>query len=266
MLLWHSPEESFSSLSISLALKKYINDFTILIYGSPMIPLFTINLDKNLINEKCIPVPTKTRLNETRQCNKPAHVLRMSIGQMFGIWPNLAPSLQRLSLHLRQSKPSASQPVGKYEKFLVFDSDFDGVQFPSSWGEIRLEPDPAILREYFQQRIHRLEHLYPNRLPSKIQRLLTHALPSGEYSLKQIAQNLDLHPRVLQKRLKSEDTSFSKLLEETRLNIARQQLRNSEVTITDLALRLGYSDVSVFSRHFKRWTGDSPSQWRRSGQ
>lgn len=53
----------------------------------------------------------------------------------------------------------------------------------------------------------------------------------------------------------SAGTSFSRLLQETRLEIAKQNLLRDKTSITDLALNLGYADVSVFSRHFKQWTG-----------
>ncbi len=52
------------------------------------------------------------------------------------------------------------------------------------------------------------------------------------------------------------------MLQDTRLGIARQHLQQQKMSITDLALNLGYADIAVFSRHFKRWTGLSPRQWR----
>ena len=56
VFLQHSFKESLCGLRISSVLKKHINDFTILINGSPEITLFTFNLDENLINEKCVTV------------------------------------------------------------------------------------------------------------------------------------------------------------------------------------------------------------------
>jgi hypothetical protein len=52
----HLPEKSLGSLSVSPVLKKHINDFTILIYGSPEIALLAINLDEHFINEKGVTV------------------------------------------------------------------------------------------------------------------------------------------------------------------------------------------------------------------
>ena len=71
---------------------------------------------------------------------------------------------------------------------------------------------------------------------------------------------------VLQKRLKKQHTSYARLLQETRMEIATQHLRHASTGITDLALQLGYADVSVFSRNFKQWSGQSPRQWRQAQQ
>ena len=170
---------------------------------------------------------------------------------------------RRVSIHLQQTEPLHYDKVPGYQKLLVFGSDFDGVQFPTIFSNQKMSQDPDILRDYFQQRIQMLEQLYPNSLPSQLKYLFTSALASGDYSLPQVAASLNLHPRVLQKKLHAEGTSFSKLLQQTRQDIACQHLRESDIGITDLALKLGYAEVSIFSRYFKRWTGLSPQQWRR---
>ena len=100
-------------------------------------------------------------------------------------------------------------------------------------------------------------------MPSQVKYLLSGVLATGEYSLQLIATSLDLHSRVLQRRLKADGTSFSKLLKETRRDIACQHLCDGEVNITDVALKVGYAEVAIFSRHFKQWTGLSPRQWRK---
>ena len=75
---------------------------------------------------------------------------------------------------------------------------------------------------------------------------------------------LSLAPRTLQRRLQSRGTSFSKLLEDVRIETARRHLANSQLSLTQLAAILGYSDLSAFSRAFRRRIGKSPQQWQKS--
>ena len=189
-------------------------------------------------------------------------VLQMSIGQLYNHLVSNGSPDHRISIHLQQPEPPQYEKVSGYQNLLVFDSDFDGVQFPTILSNYQLNQDSDILRDYFQQRIQMLEELYPNSLPSQLRYLFTNALASGDCSLTQVSASLNLHPRVLQKRLSAEGTSFSKLRQQTRQDIACQHLRSSNIAITDLALKLGYAEVAIFSRHFKRWTGLSPQQWR----
>jgi AraC-like DNA-binding protein len=143
-----------------------------------------------------------------------------------------------------------------------FNSHFDGVSFPAGWLERKLPNVEAPLQAYFQQRIQFLESRYPDNLPAQVQHLISNLLAYGECSVERVSAALNLHPRVLQKRLLAEGFSYSKLLQQTRLEIAQQHLLSSRLNITELALHLGYAEVAVFSRNFKQWTGQTPSQWR----
>lgn len=190
------------------------------------------------------------------------HLNQMSIGQISNSWINSGLADTRLSLHLQQAEPVEYEKVSGYFNFLVFGSDFDGIQFPTAWSSYKTNQDPALLRDYFQRRVQLLEQLYPNSLPLQLKYIFTDALASGECNLQHIAESINLHPRVLQQRLQDQGTSFSELLQQTRQDIACQHLRGSNISISDLALKLGYAEVAIFSRHFKRWTGLSPRQWR----
>jgi AraC-like DNA-binding protein len=71
-----------------------------------------------------------------------------------------------------------------------------------------------------------------------------------------------MHPRMLNRRLEAEGTTFRQLLNQARFEVARQLLAGTKVQVTDLALALGYADTSSFSRAFQRWSGVAPSDWR----
>ena len=78
-----------------------------------------------------------------------------------------------------------------------------------------------------------------------------------------VARALGLHPKTLSRRLQDEGTTFRALLADARLEMAKQLLDCTRMSVTDLALAVGYSDIVAFNHAFHRWTGMSPGEWRR---
>ena len=84
-------------------------------------------------------------------------------------------------------------------------------------------------------------------------------------TLPDVADELDIHPRTLRRRLAAEGTSFQALLTEARSTLAVDLLRNVGLTVEEVSTRLGYTEVSTFSHAFKRWYGVAPSAYSRRG-
>lgn len=189
---------------------------------------------------------------------------QLSAGQAFNTLSQMIDKPgANLKIHLLQAKPP--EPLWQselYSRHLKFGSYFAGVAFPLSWVGRKPHYDEQLLREHFQQRIKMLESIFPDNLQAQVRHIISNLLPSGECSIERVGAGLNLHPRVLQKRLQAEGTSFRELLQRTRMEIAQRHLQHGQLSVTDLALNLGYADVAVFSRNFKRWTGYSPSQWK----
>ena len=165
-------------------------------------------------------------------------------------------------LQQRSCAPELTRLDARLLSRIRFEAAVDGVRFPKRWLERQSHFNPETVRKHFQEYMQTLQQRYPDNLQDQIRDILAQLLPSGECSIERVAAALDLSPRVLQKRLKNEQTSYSSLLRQTRRVIAEQHLQHRTMSITDLALYLGYADVSVFSRHFRSWTGVSPRQWR----
>ncbi len=104
--------------------------------------------------------------------------------------------------------------------------------------------------------------LEARRLTSEIAGLTRRAimarLEDGEVSLEDVALDLDLSPRTLQSRLSAAGVKFETLLQETRRDMAEILMRDSDMTLTEIALVLGFSELSAFTRAAGKWFGVTP--------
>ncbi len=92
---------------------------------------------------------------------------------------------------------------------------------------------------------------------------LLQALPSGRGTLEQTAQMLGLSTRTLQRRLRQERTSFKDVLRETRQQLARHYLLQTDINSSEIGFLLGFDDTSSFFRAYRSWTGTTPESMRR---
>ncbi|MBX3182605.1 MAG: AraC family transcriptional regulator [Polyangiaceae bacterium] len=87
---------------------------------------------------------------------------------------------------------------------------------------------------------------------------------SGFAKLPEVARVLGLAPRTLKRRLAEQGLSYSALLEELASARAELLLADPALSIAEVAARVGYTDVTNFSRAFKRWSGVSPAAYRKA--
>ena len=114
-----------------------------------------------------------------------------------------------------------------------------------------------------EEAMDRYRSHWPDRsLPDQLAALLKDMLPSGEPRQEDVAQRLAMTLRTLQRRLAELGTGYRDVLNQTRHQLALDHLRNDQCSVGDISFLLGFSEVSAFTRAFKRWTGTSPSTWR----
>jgi AraC-like DNA-binding protein len=104
-----------------------------------------------------------------------------------------------------------------------------------------------------------------NDIVTRARVLLIGQLPNGEPSRKTLADTLHLSERTLARRLSAGGYTFTSLVDEIRSHLAKDYLRQSRFSVTDVAFLLGFSDQSNFARAFKRWTDLSPTEFRLAG-
>ena len=191
--------------------------------------------------------------------------IQMSVGQLANFLRDLLQLKEpAFPILLQQGQPGVGCEAVDQSLFsrLRFGSAVDGIRFDSRWLDHKPKFDEESLRLHLQGYLASLQERYPNDLRDQVKEIIGQLLPTGECALEKIASTLDLHPRVLQQRLQGIGCNYGELLRETRQELAEQHLRYRYLSVTDLALKLGYSETSIFSRSFKQWTGYSPRQWQ----
>lgn len=160
-------------------------------------------------------------------------------------------------------EPKQQNLLNRFNCPIIFNQPYSGIIILND--DLKLPPfqDEKLLQQHFTQHLQKLESTYPNQLISQVKNGIANLLPTGECTIENIAATMGIQPRVLQKRLKNQASNFRLILEQTRQEIAQEHLKNATMSITDLALQLGYAEVAVFSRSFKKWTGQSPNAWRK---
>ncbi|SEC69423.1 AraC family transcriptional regulator [Pseudomonas anguilliseptica] len=93
---------------------------------------------------------------------------------------------------------------------------------------------------------------------------LSRQLPEVGADLQQIAARLALSPRTLQRRLREAGLSFNQLVDETRQQLVLHYLRDPALELAEIAFLVGFSEPGSLARAFRRWTGQSPGDYRRS--
>ena len=89
-------------------------------------------------------------------------------------------------------------------------------------------------------------------------------LPSGLPSDELIAKAVSMSTRSLRRRLSAEGTTYSQLLDAVRRELAERYIADTSRSLGEISYLLGFSELSSFSRAFKRWTGKIPGEYRRS--
>jgi len=99
-------------------------------------------------------------------------------------------------------------------------------------------------------------------LRSSVRQAIEALLLGGYPDVHLAAEACAMSVRTFQRRLAQTGTSYAELVEEVRCHLALRLLRDDAPSITEIALRLAYSDLANFSHAFRRWTGVSPRAYR----
>ncbi|QSP94449.1 AraC family transcriptional regulator [Marinobacter salinisoli] len=149
-----------------------------------------------------------------------------------------------------------------------FEAGEDAIVFAKELLEARLrQPDPMLRKTLEAHALSQLAVLDTNTaLTARVKQMIQSHLTQGISRQDIVAEALGVTNRTLQRRLSQEGTSYQKVLDEVRQSLAEDYLQNSELSIPDIALRLGYSETTSFHRKFKATKGKTPGEFRASSR
>jgi AraC-like DNA-binding protein len=118
-------------------------------------------------------------------------------------------------------------------------------------------------RQLTEQAERYLRSLYQqDGIAGELKRKLADLMARGEANADAACRALKLSRRTLQRRLKAEKTSFQKVLKEVRAELAVNYLRDARLKSLEIAMLLGYSNISSFTTAFKSWYDMPPAEYR----
>ena len=105
--------------------------------------------------------------------------------------------------------------------------------------------------------------LQKNDFKCKVRNQILLHISKGVCSIDSIAKNLNLSTSTLKRRLKDENTTFKTILNDTRKLLSESMVKDTALSLEDIAYLLGYSEYSPFFRAFKKWFSRTPSEYRK---
>lgn len=187
-----------------------------------------------------------------------------SIGFLHRILSMLAGETYRPSQVTLSHEPLA--PARIYRNFFGVPVSFSGHS-----NVIRANTDCLATRIRGQnEKLHRialnyLQAQYPtphDTVSSRVRIAVRSTLGTASCNRADIARSLGMHPRTLQRHLKSEGVSFNELRDKVRCEQAEHYLRDTQIPLAQVAGIIGYSDQSMLTRSCRRWFGETPRQMR----
>ena len=186
------------------------------------------------------------------------------------IWARLARVLREHDRRpekvlFRHPRPDYASEVERvFDTSVFYDCNENAVVFGSETSSMPIFPgDEGIRRAIDAEagdalRAIRSDVSVADRVRGEIRR----SLLRGGTNVSEVAQTLGLAERTLRRRLQADNTTFKAIHDDVRRDRAKEQLRRSSLSISEIAFELGFADSAAFHRAFKRWTGETPAGYR----
>jgi len=165
-------------------------------------------------------------------------------------------------IHARPNRPV------EYAEFLGcpvrFQADWDALVFAEDTLRLPVADADNRLLKALEQACRKILGPTPRKqdIVHDVRELIIDSLTKGAPRFEDVAKQLNMSSRTLERRLSGRGTTFSTLLDDVRCRLAKQYLADTDVGLDKLAYLLGYSEPAALVRAFKRWTNMTPMQFR----
>jgi AraC-like DNA-binding protein len=151
-----------------------------------------------------------------------------------------------------------------YQAPIRHDQPHVGLCFDARWLALPVVQNPQSLQEFLAGAPANLLIKYRDAasVSERIRRLLHRRLDAHSLSLEAVGEAMAMAPPTLRRRLREEGHGFQALKDALRRDSAIACLSRPELTLPEIAQRLGFSEASTFHRAFKKWTGVAPGEYR----
>lgn len=189
-----------------------------------------------------------------------------AISAMVSFMRKLVPDAPKPSEVTFSCPPPANPAV--YEAFfgcsVRFAAPYVSVRFPVDYLSFPLPTANPALRQLFDRQSAALSSALPDHAPFafQVQQVFLRLLPEARVSLKDVAGEMAMSVRTLQRRLSDSGQTFQGLLDRTRQQLAQSYLRDPSLTLFEITMLLGFAEQSSFNRAFRQWVGVTPGRWR----
>lgn len=144
---------------------------------------------------------------------------------------------------------------GSHRNAILIDNELLSVKLPSANPYVS-----QVLSRHAGTLLHRLEN--SRTIRGRVENLLLPNLGTAQAGIEAIASNLGMSRQTLFRKLKAEGVTFAQVVDELRHKMAVHYLSEKNVSVTEAAYLVGFSEPAAFSRAYKRWTGASPRTTR----
>jgi AraC-like DNA-binding protein len=167
---------------------------------------------------------------------------------------------------MHEAPSYASEYAQYFDTKVVFGAPHNGVLMNRERLEVpMLRANPGVAKAFALQAERALERLrIRDGVSGRVREVLTFSLSEGAPNMASTARILAMGVATLRRKLDAEGTTFSDLVDEVRRELAERHLASNDVTVSEVAFLLGFSDVRAFGRAYRRWYGKSPSERRAS--